>query len=249
MKVTLLVLLSVGAALASPAVRKEFPVLIVGGTVATRGEFPWIVQIRRGGQYCAGSIVNPNWIVTAAHCAQASIAGYSLVAGEHNLNQVEGSEQTRTVDQIIVHPDYNSNTLYGDIALMRVSSPFTYGTYVQPANLSSSDPTGDVIVAGWGALFEGGVSPSVLMKVTVPMVTRSSCQSSYGSNAILPGMICAGTGGKDSCQGDSGGPLMQNSELFGIVSWGRGCARPGYPGVYTGVSYFRNWITDNSVEA
>jgi trypsin len=60
---------------------------------------------------------------------------------------------------------------------------------------------GNVIVAGWGALTEGGGSPSVLYKVTVPMVTTSSCKNSYGSSEILTGMICAGTGGKDSCQG------------------------------------------------
>ena len=51
-------------------------------------------------------------------------------------------------------------------------------------------------------------------------------------------------GGVDACQGDSGGPLFtQNpSTLIGIVSWGYGCAAAGYPGVYTQVSYFIDFI-------
>jgi len=247
MKVILLVVLAAACVSALPTLKRQFPERIVGGTQATRGEFPWIVQIRRGGHYCGGSIVNANYIVTAAHCAQASASGYTIVAGEHNLNSNEGSEQSRTVAQIKNHPSYNGNTLANDIALMRVNSPFTLGQYVATANLGSSDPTGNVVVAGWGALTEGGSSPTVLMKVTVPMVTLTTCRSNYGSGAILNGMICAGTGGRDSCQGDSGGPLMSGNTLSGVVSWGQGCARPNYPGVYTSVAYFRSWITTNAV--
>jgi trypsin len=208
-----------------------------------------MAQIRRGGHYCGGSIVNENYIVTAAHCAQAAASGYTIVAGEHNLSSNEGSEQSRTVAQIKNHPNYNGNTLSSDIALMRVSQPFQFGQYVAAANLASSDPSdnSNVVVAGWGALTEGGSSPTILMKVTVPMVSLASCRSSYGSGSILAGMICAGTGGKDSCQGDSGGPLMSGNSLSGIVSWGQGCARPNYPGVYTSVAYFRSWITSNAV--
>jgi len=247
MKVVLLVVFAAASISALPAITKSFPERIVGGTQAVRGEFPWIVQLKRGGHYCGGSIVNENYIVTAAHCAQASASGYQIVAGEHNLNSNEGSEQTRTVSQIKNHPNYNSGTLSSDVALMRVNSPFTFGQYVQAANLGSADPDGDVVVAGWGALTEGGSSPTVLMKVTVPMVTLTSCRASYGSGSILAGMICAGTGGKDSCQGDSGGPLTKGATLHGIVSWGQGCARPNYPGVYTSVASFRSWITSNAV--
>jgi len=252
MKVLILLAL-VAVAAASPfpqTVVKKFPERIVGGTEATRGEFPFIVQIKRGSHYCGGSIVNANWIVTAAHCSVASITGYSVVAGEHRLNQNEGSEQERSVAQIIRHPNYNSNTLANDIAVWRVNSPFTLGsTYVRAATLATagSTPSGNVIASGWGTLSSGGSLPNVLMKVTVPMVSDASCKSSYGSSSILAGMICAGTGGRDSCQGDSGGPLISGSTLVGVVSWGNGCALPNYPGVYTGVGYFRNWINSNTL--
>ena len=76
--------------------------------LAGKGDFPYVVQIKRGSHYCAGNIVNANWIVTAAHCSEASITGYVVVAGEHNLTTDEGTEQSRSVAQIIRHPNYNS---------------------------------------------------------------------------------------------------------------------------------------------
>jgi len=133
---------------------------------------------------------------------------------------------------------------------MKVDPPFVFNDYVKPAavpNMTFS-PTARATVAGWGALTEGGSSPVVLYKVDVPVVTDESCRSSYGSSSVADSMICAGEGGKDSCQGDSGGPMMCERDgvnyLCGIVSWGLGCARPGYPGVYTEVSYFDEWAAD-----
>lgn len=94
----------------------------------------------------------------------------------------------------------------------------------------------------------GSVSPN-LMRVSVPIVSKSTCQQVYQSmNTITDRMICAGytAGGKDSCQGDSGGPLTSSGVLYGIVSWGRGCAQPRYPGVYSNVANLRSWIKTNS---
>lgn len=248
MKTVILVLLGVAAISAFPTL-KTFPERIVGGSQATRGEFPSIVQIQRSGsQYCGGVIVNANWIVTAAHCSTASVGGYTVVAGEHNLNSNEGSEQRKTVSQIVRHPNYNTNNLSNDIAVWRVNSPFTFNQYVAATTIPNAGftPASNVVAAGWGTLTEGGQIPTILMKVTVPMVTIASCRNSYGQNAILAGMICAGTGGKDACQGDSGGPLYSGNNLAGVTSWGNGCARPNYPGVYTEVAYFATWIRSNT---
>merc|ERR1712107_790903 len=91
---------------------------------------------------------------------------------------------------------------------------------------------------------EGGSLARRLMKVDVPVVSDDNCRDSYGQSDIADSMICAGyeAGGKDSCQGDSGGPFMCGFGLDGIVSWGYGCAQPGFPGVYTQTSYFVDWV-------
>ena len=101
--------------------------------------------------------------------------------------------------------------------------------------------------AGFGRLSSGGSSPNRLMQVSVPIVSESKCKRAYGSS-IHASMVCAGLdrGGKDSCQGDSGGPMVceYNGKFFleGVVSWGSGCAKPGYYGVYSRVRYLRQWI-------
>ncbi len=166
-----------------------------------------------------------------------------MVAGEHNLNSNEGTEQSRSVSQVIRHPNYNANTMANDVAVMRVSSPFTLNSNVAAATLPSAsfNPASNLVVAGWGTLSSGGNLPTILMKVTVPLVSAATCRNAYGSQ-ITSGMLCAGTAGKDSCQGDSGGPLMSGNTLVGIVSWGYGCAAAGYPGVYTNVPTYSSWI-------
>lgn len=98
-------------------------------------------------------------------------------------------------------------------------------------------------------LQEGGMTSPKLMRVSVPIVSRTKCEEAYkGLSTITSRMICAGytEGGKDSCQGDSGGPLTANGTLYGIVSWGYGCAKPEYPGVYTNVANLRSWIKEIS---
>nr|CAI5866442.1 unnamed protein product [Callosobruchus analis] len=89
------------------------------------------------------------------------------------------------------------------------------------------------------------------------MSNKDCRNTNYSSKMISDNMLCAGypdTGKKDSCQGDSGGPLVtrkRNSsryEVIGIVSWGNGCARPGYPGVYTRVTQYVDWIKEHSAD-
>lgn len=103
------------------------------------------------------------------------------------------------------------------------------------------------VVSGWGTTSEGGSLPSTLRQVTVPYVNDGDCSDAYGSGNIFGDvMICAGEGGKDSCQGDSGGPMTYNGVHVGIVSWGYGCARPQYPGVYAQTDAFLDWISSST---
>merc|ERR1711872_679893 len=213
---------------------------IVGGEEAADGEFPWQVSLRTIGaigstHFCGGSIIDKDWILTAAHCCAGQIpATMHVVAGGIKLNNFENEEEPRNLDKIIGHPNYASATITNDACLLKLKESL------------------ECTVTGWGTLSEGGFGlPNVLHKVTVPVVSDEDCNESYsGHNAIADSMICAGLpdGGKDSCQGDSGGPFFAgepgSEELIGIVSWGIGCARKGYPGVYTEVSYFVDWIME-----
>lgn len=91
--------------------------------------------------------------------------------------------------------------------------------------------------------------PSLLQTVDVPIVETKTCQALYlVSGGLEAGQLCAGylEGGKDSCQGDSGGPLVCNGFLSGVVSWGNGCAVRGFPGVYSNITYFKQWIDEQN---
>merc|ERR1712212_42405 len=167
----------------------------------------------------------------------------------------EGNEQTVVLSKIIQHEDYNGFTISNDISLLKLSEPLSFNDYVQGIALPAPGhaASGDCIVSGWGTTSEGGSTPSVLRKVAVPIVSDEECRAAYGESDIEDSMICAGLpeGGKDSCQGDSGGPFAckdtGSTYLAGVVSWGYGCARPNYPGVYTEVAYFVDWVKENAV--
>lgn len=110
------------------------------------------------------------------------------------------------------------------------------------------------IAAGWGTLHEDGKPSCLLQEVEVPVMSLKDCRNtSYSPRMISDNMMCAGypDGKKDSCQGDSGGPLIaerpdKKYEVIGVVSWGNGCARPGYPGVYTRLTRYLDWVLYNS---
>lgn len=235
---------------------------IVGGTEAVPNEFPWQISLQRRSatgwsHSCGGSVYNQNYIIDAAHCVDRTVASsLRIVAGEHSLSKTSGLEQYRNVLSIRVHENYDSKTFANDIALLKMDNSLDLSTAkVRQISLPTAGSILNAgttcIVSGWGTTYAGGTVSDVLRKVAVPVVSNNDCDSMYGAGSILPSMMCAGfvAGGADSCQGDSGGPLvmLNPSVLVGVVSWGNGCAYPGYPGVYTRVSSFVNWIETNAV--
>nr|AAL67442.1 trypsin [Paralithodes camtschaticus] len=258
--------LLLGAAFAAPSRKPTFRRglnKIVGGTEVTPGEIPYQLSFQDtsfGGEFhfCGASIYKDTWAICAGHCVQGedfdSPASLQIVAGDHTLYSAEGNEQKIAVSKIIQHEDYNGFSISNDISLLQFASPLTFNSFVGPIALPAQGQvaSGDCTCTGWGTTTEGGYSSDALLKVTMPIVSDADCRASYGESDIDDSMICAGVpqGGKDACQGDSGGPLACSDTgspyLAGIVSWGYGCARPNYPGVYCEVAYYVDWVLANS---
>ncbi|RVE69981.1 hypothetical protein OJAV_G00083020 [Oryzias javanicus] len=193
--------------------------------------------------------------MTAAHCFPSrSASGVTVVLGLQSLQGSNPNMVSRSITTLIIHPSYNSRTSDNDIALLQLSSPVTLTSYITPVCLASTGSTFysgiNTWVTGWGDIGSGVSlpSPQTLQEVQVPIVGNRRCKCNYGASTINDNMVCAGLleGGKDSCQGDSGGPLVikQNGRWIqaGIVSFGRGCAEPNFPGVYSRVSQYQTWI-------
>lgn len=225
---------------------------IVGGQNTTIENAPYQISLQAYGSHnCGGSIISKEWIITAGHCSGGSASSYKIRAGSTHHNK---GGSLYNVVKVIRHENYdtNSNGLpLDDIALMRVEEPFKFDETRQPIPLynlgEESIPGAISVITGWGNTFQG--YPDQLHTVNVPIVSKAQCNENYKSYGGIPdNQICAAypEGGKDACQGDSGGPLVIDGRLSGVVSWGYGCARPGYPGVYTEVASYRSWIRENS---
>ncbi|XP_062985088.1 serine protease 1-like [Elgaria multicarinata webbii] len=238
----LLIFAFLGAAVAAPLDDDD---KIVGGYDCQRLQAPYQVSLNSGYHFCGGSLINDQWVVSAAHCYQSRI---EVRLGEYNIFEIEGDEQFINSAKVIRHEQYSSRTLNNDIMLIKLSAPAKMARNVAPINLPTKCATSGTkcLISGWGnTLSSGANSPDILQCLDAPILTNAECEEAYPGK-ITPSMICVGflEGGKDSCQGDSGGPVVCNGELQGVVSWGIGCALPGYPGVYTRVCNFVDWIHD-----
>uniref|UniRef100_A0A3P9IYF5 trypsin n=1 Tax=Oryzias latipes TaxID=8090 RepID=A0A3P9IYF5_ORYLA len=215
---------------------------IVGGYECTPHSQPHQVSLNAGYHFCGGSLVNQNWVVSAAHCYQSRV---EVRLGEHHIRNNDGTEQFITSSRVIRHPSYNSYTIDNDIMLIKLSTPATLNQYVQPVSLPSGcAPAGTMcLVSGWGNTMSPADDGDKLQCLNIPILSDSDCRNSY-PGMITNSMFCAGylEGGKDSCQGDSGGPVVCNGQLQGIVSWGYGCAERNHPGVYAKVCIFSDWL-------
>lgn len=235
--------------------KREEPPKVVGGVRADTEDWGWQILLNYNGRFiCGGSLVNQQWVVTAAHCTEGSAAStFSVTLGLHDRNAPEKWVVTRTVSRKIEHPSYNSRLFTNDIALLKLSSTVDYTDQIVPVCIPAATDNHNGLsssyATGWGTTSSAGTISRYLLEVQMPVLTETECRNKYGTNSVQVSVsICAGKAGAglDTCQGDSGGPLVVNQNgkwvLAGITSWGYGC---GDGGVYTKVPAFTSWITSS----
>ena len=226
---------------------------IIGGTDAQE-TYPWMVSIQVGAHFCGGALIGKDWVLTAAHCMEdISASELTLYIGGHSLSNFASLEQHK-VDWLVVHPDYDPDSFYSDIALLKLSKSSDKTPVALLSATANDDLTENeqVRVIGWGLTdaANGSSVSNILQEVDLSFQPDNVCSDTYftGINNYWQRSLCAGEifGGKDACQGDSGGPLIVKAgsewALTGLVSWGDGCAEPNKFGAYTEVAFFHEWI-------
>jgi trypsin len=238
---------------------------VVGGSTTTIEEWPWQVAIAdrpppSGNgfqrQFCGGSLVDNDIVITAGHCTFDVFDGgsdfddpsnFSVITGRTTLSSSAGQEINVSAIHFFTDgggdPLFDPNTLEWDAVFLDLASNSTSGTIkIAGADEGALWEAGrDAWATGWGATSQFGSGSDTLREVQIEMIADSTCDDPgvYGSDFFPETMVCAGilSGGKDTCFGDSGGPLVVpmaggGFRLVGDTSWGEGCAQPNKPGVY-----------------
>ncbi|XP_025321689.1 complement factor I isoform X1 [Canis lupus baileyi] len=230
---------------------------VVGGKAAVMGDFPWQVAIKENEKIkCGGIYIGGCWILTAAHCVSVSrIYQYQIWTSFLSSLRPDNDTIVQLAKQIIVHENYSGATYENDIALIELRKRSNQKECSLPHSIPACVPWSSYLfqpndrctVSGWGRE-KDNQKVYVLKWGDVKLI--DNCSKFYPGRYFEKEMVCAGTddGSIDACKGDSGGPLVCKdinnvTYVWGVVSWGENCGNPEYPGVYTKVANYFDWIS------
>ncbi|KAI4469722.1 polyserase-related [Holotrichia oblita] len=217
---------------------------IVGGSTVADGAYPFIVSLRSSANVhlCGGSILNNEFILTAAHCLVSySASEINIVVG---TNSLDSGGTTIAANRLIVHADFDLSKRPYDIGVIQLSGSITYSSGIAQVSLNTADiGVVSAILIGWGRTSTEGILANELQEIATSTISFSDCEAVWGSRVSESNICAFSRAGEGACNGDSGGPLLQASDLtqIGIVSFSIACAQ-GYPDVYTRVSWYSSWI-------
>jgi len=237
---------------------------IIGGIDTNPNDYPWatallFADVNDGfnAQFCGGTLIASRWVLTAAHCVNSfsSASEIEVAIGINNLDNISNTDR-KIVQNIFMHPDYDTISLDNDIALLELAIPSNNAVLaIADNNLTDNIAIGELMtIIGWGATSPLPLTPAypnLLQETQIPRFNFDNCNTIYNST-LTSNMICAGfaAGEKDTCQGDSGGPILyfntSDNTYYqtGVTSFGNGCAVANNPGVYTRAANYLDWINN-----
>ncbi|XP_074084816.1 complement factor I isoform X2 [Macrotis lagotis] len=230
---------------------------VVGGKRANKGQFPWQVTIKEGERiHCGGTYIGGCWVLTAAHCVRKNVAHrYQVWTGLLDWLKINNETGIERVNRVIIHEDYNAVTYQNDIALIELKKHQTKPTCELPTTIPACVPWSSYLFRPGDKCFVSGLGRDEGKKNLYKLKWGEiqligNCSKYYSTRFFEKEMECAGTddGSIDACKGDSGGPLVcmdsnNVAYVWGVVSWGENCGKPEYPGVYTKVAHYFDWIS------
>uniref|UniRef100_A0A1L8D5W3 BATXSVSP15 n=1 Tax=Bothrops atrox TaxID=8725 RepID=A0A1L8D5W3_BOTAT len=221
--------------------------LVIGGDECNINEHrSLVVLFNSSGFLCAWTLINEEWVLTAAHCDSKN---FKMQLDVHSTKVRNKDERTRDPKEKFICPNKKKDdVLDKDIMLIRLNRPVRKSAHIAPLRLPSRPPSvGSVCrVMGWGKITSPNETyPDVPHCANINILDHAECRAAYPGKPVTNTTLCAGIlqGGKDTCHGDSGGPLICNGQFQGIVSWGRKpCGHPHNPGIYTNVFDYAEWL-------